>query len=410
MRIGNNSVAMHPYTETLGLRAHPDDHWIAAVRRGYPVERALDEVLTRKLRRRGHSAAHKTDVDTLHSRLLDWLRQTTAQGDLRISSLQRLTGGASKEQFTFDLNWRNELGIHEIRKMILRMDPSESVVETHRLREAQVLRAMRGVVPVPEVFWVDESGELLGHPFLIAGFLKGTVQPDGGGKVTGLGMYFEPDLRRTLKDQYVEHLAAIHTLDWQSMDMSAYDKPEAGTRQANEWSLGLWERIWHEDALEAHPIMENGALWLRENMPPIENPMIVHGDYRSGNFMYDDKHRINAILDWELCHLGDFHEDLAYNRCQLLGTVDDDGDVLACGLLPFDEFVDKYQTFSGNTVCAERLFYYDVFTHYKTAVISATALRVAHGRKTHLDAMMNLIGGLGRYATAKLQQLLDSAP
>ncbi|MGK2915498.1 MAG: phosphotransferase family protein [Porticoccaceae bacterium] len=398
------------YTKTLSLRANPTEDWIAAIRRDYPVESALDEVLTRKLRNRSRTAAHKTDVDELYRRLLAYLQRATGQDDIQLAKLKRLTGGASKEQFTFDLSWRRETGIRETRKLILRMDPSESVVETHRLREAQVLRAMWGEVPVPEVFWVDDSGETLEHPFLIAGFLTGTVQPEGGGKVTGLGMHFEPGLRAALKDQYVRHLATIHTLDWRAKDLSAYDKPEPGTKQANEWSLGLWQRIWQEDALEAHPVMESAALWLKENMPVVENPVIVHGDYRSGNFMYSDNQRINAILDWELCHLGDFHEDLAYNRCELLGTADGAGGTLACGLLHFEELLEKYQACSGFEVRRERLFYYDVFTHYKMAAISATGLRVAHGRKTHLDAMMNLIGGLGYYATAKLRQLLDSAP
>jgi aminoglycoside phosphotransferase (APT) family kinase protein len=67
------------------------------------------------------------------------------------------------------------------------MDPSESIVETHRLREAQLLRAMGGVVPVPEVRWVDPQPEHLGHPCLIAGFLDGTVQPEGGTKASARG-------------------------------------------------------------------------------------------------------------------------------------------------------------------------------------------------------------------------------
>lgn len=395
------------YTDTLAQRAQPSEQWIALIRERYPVERALDEVLTAKLRQRNNCENHFTDFAQLQTRLKDYLKFVTDQPDAQMANLKRLTGGASKEQFTFDLTWRQPEGDRQTRKLILRMDPAESIVETHRLREAQVLRAMWGKVPVPEVLWVDHTDQYLGHPFLIAAFLEGTVQPEDGGKVTGLGMYFEPTLREALKDQFVRHLATIHTTDWRQEDLSAYDAPEPGTTQANEWSLGLWERIWQEDALEAHPVMEQAATWLKANMPVVDNPVIVHGDYRSGNFMYTEDRKINAILDWELCHIGDFHEDLAYNRCKMLGTADGEGGVRSSGLLYFDEFVEKYEAYTGYRVDEKLLTWYDIFTHYKVSSISCTGLRVAQQRKTHLDTMMNLIGGLGYVGTSELQRLLD---
>ncbi|OUS09286.1 hypothetical protein A9Q90_03570 [Gammaproteobacteria bacterium 54_18_T64] len=395
-------------TETLRLRDQPTAEWIAAIRARYPVEAAIDNVLTRKLRNRTQTEAHQTNFADLESHLVSYLKNTTGQNDLQLAELQRLTGGASKEQFTFMLTWNQDSGERTSRRLMLRMDPSESVVETHRLREAQVLRAMWGEVPVPEVFWVEHSDEFLGHPFLIAGFVVGTVQPEDGGKVTGLGMSFEPELRATLRDQFVRHLATIHTVDWRNKDLSAFDAPEAGTTQANAWSVGAWERIWQEDTMEAHPIMEQAAIWLKENMPVVENPVIQHGDYRSGNFMYDDKGQINAILDWELCHIGDFHEDLAYNRCKMLGTPDDKGGFRCSGLLYFDEFVEKYEAYTGFTVDRQRLKWYDIFTYYKMTSISCTSLRIAHAKKTHLDAMMNLIGGVGFLAASELSRLLEA--
>jgi len=396
-------------TETLQLRDQPTAEWIAAIRARYPVETAIDNVLTRKLRNRTQTAAHQTNFEHLEARLVTYLKNTTGQNDLQLSSLKRLTGGASKEQFTFMLTWNQKSGERTTRKLMLRMDPSESVVETHRLREAQVLRAMWGEVPVPEVFWVEHSDEFLGHPFLIAAFVVGTVQPDNGDKVSGLGMSFEPELRATLRDPFVRHLATIHTVDWRNKDLSAFDAPEAGTTQANEWSVGAWERIWQEDTMEAHPIMEQAAIWLKDNMPVVENPVIQHGDYRSGNFMYDDNGQINAILDWELCHIGDFHEDLAYNRCKMLGTPDDKGGFRCSGLLYFDEFVEKYEAYTGFTVDRERLKWYDIFTYYKMTAISCTSLRIAHAKKTHLDAMMNLIGGVGFLSASELARLLERA-
>lgn len=398
------------YTPTLANRAKPSDAWIENIRRQFPVEKALDEVLSKKLHNRGKTVEHKTDFSHLEISLLRYLKGITGQNDIILANLHRLSGGASKEQFTFDLTWNEEPEVRSSKKLILRMDPSESIVETHRLREAQVLTAMWGEVPVPKVYWVDPTDGHLGHPFLIAGFLEGTVQPEGGDKASGLGMYFEPGLRTGLKDQFVRHLAKIHSIDWRAKNLSSYDAPKSNSTEANEWSLGWWERVWHEDAVEAHPIVENAANWLRENMPSVENPVIVHGDYRSGNFMYDNEQKINAVLDWELSHIGDFHEDLAYTTSRILGTPQPDGSVLTSGLLSLEEFLDKYQEYSGNTVDPKKLFYFDVFSYYKVAVISvATSSRAAYGRKTHLDAMMNLLSGFGYTGISALQRLLDKA-
>ncbi|TAL05746.1 MAG: phosphotransferase family protein [Porticoccaceae bacterium] len=402
---------MTVHTPTQRLRATPTADWIAAIRARFPVESHLDEVLTRKLENRAHPAEHRTDFDNLAERLGTYLRRVTGQPDLELARLARLSGGASKEQFTFDLTWRQDDGTRAKRKLILRMDPSESIVETHRLREAQLLRAMWGEVPVPEVLWVDATPASLGHPFLIAGFLEGTVQPEGGKKASGLGMYFEPRLRDGLKDQFVRHLARIHTVDWRNRDLSSYDRPEPGTVQGNAWSLGVWERVWHEDTLEAHPILEYAADWLKRNMPVVEHPVVVHGDYRSGNFMYTDDLRINAVLDWELAHIGDHHEDLSYTASEILGCPDDSGTLLVSGLLPRAEFLARYSDYSGLPVDEGKLFYFDVLNAYKMAVIAvATSLRTAHGRRTHLDAMMNLLSGFGYISISVLQRLLDDAP
>ena len=402
---------MTVHTPTQRLRAAPTADWIAAIRGRFPVESHLDEVLTRKLQNRVQPMEHRTDFDNLAERLGAWLRRVTGQPDLELAGLARLSGGASKEQFTFDLTWRHDDGARATRKLILRMDPSESIVETHRLREAQLLRAMWGEVPVPEVLWVDATPASLGHPFLIAGFLEGTVQPEGGKKASGLGMYFEPRLRDGLKDQFVRHLARIHRVDWRNRDLSSYDRPEPGTLQGNAWSLGVWERVWHEDVLEEHPIMEYAADWLKRNMPVVEKPVVVHGDYRSGNFMYTDDLRINAVLDWELAHIGDHHEDLSYTASEILGCPDERGTLLVSGLLPRAEFLARYRDHGGLPVDEDKLFYFDVLNAYKMAVIAvATSLRTAHGRRTHLDAMMNLLSGFGYIAISKLQHLLDDAP
>jgi len=400
---------MAEYTLNQRLRAKPTDEWIGALRARYPVEPAIDEVMTRKLVNRRRGLEHLSDFRGLHERLTAYLHKATGQAQLSVASLKRLSGGASKEQFTFDLTWTDASGQRVTRPLILRMDPSESVVETHRLREAQILHAMAGQVPVPEVLWVDPEPEALGHPFLIAGFLQGTVMPEGTTKASGVGLMFPKKYRDVLGGQFIEHLAAIHTLDWRRHDLSAFAKPAPGTVEGTQWTVALWERVWQEDTFEAHPVMEYAAAWLRRNVPVIEQPVVVHGDYRSGNFMFTPDLKINAILDWELAHLGDHHEDLSWASMTLTGAVAEDGTRLASGMIPREAFFARYRELTGFAIDPRTIFYFDVFNAWKLGLICmATSLRAAYGRRTHLDAMMNLLTGLGYVCVATVQSLLEA--
>ena len=61
-----------------------------------------------------------------------------------------------------------------------------------------------------------------------------------------------------------------------------------------------------EDELTPQPIARAAIRWLRRSPPPHPRRLsVVHGDYRTGNFLFDAEGRIRAILDWEMCHLGD---------------------------------------------------------------------------------------------------------
>ena len=178
-----------PRTPTEALRQRPTEAWISAQRERFPVEPTIDEVFTHKLRKRMAATEHSLDFGGLDLRLQEFLSAQTGQPELRVEALERLSGGASKEQFSFWLHWRPEGAEHPVRqRMMLRMDPTEAIVETHRRREWEVLRAVHGRVPVPEALWLDPEGRALGRPALIAGFLDGTVRPPGADRMSGVGM------------------------------------------------------------------------------------------------------------------------------------------------------------------------------------------------------------------------------
>ena len=74
-----------------------------------------------------------------------------------------------------------------------------------------------------------------------------------------------------------------------------------------------WLRDLDDDELEPQPITRAAIRWLRANPPPpAQRISVVHADYRTGNFLVDERGTIRGILDWELAHLGDPLEDLAW--------------------------------------------------------------------------------------------------
>jgi aminoglycoside phosphotransferase (APT) family kinase protein len=399
-------------TESMNMndvRATPTAEWIAAVRSRFAVERTVDSALTEKLERRATPAPGREDLHGLIVQMQNFLERRT-EGPVRVTNLRRLSGGASKEQFAFDLDWIHGGRRRIADRMVLRRDPSESIVVTNRLREFQLLRAFDGVVPVPHAYWVDERGAELTRPALICGFAQGVQRPmiDVGG-VTGIGIRFDAAHRERLAPQFIRHLASIHCASPAGIDLSAFDTPGVGTSQDAEYQLNWWARVWQEDMLEDIPLIHLAENWLRRNKPSLDHCSVVHGDYRTGNFLFDPETvEITAILDWELGYLGDRHADLAWILMPSLVTKDEVGRPLCTSLFSRESFLDAYTRISGLTIDERRLDYYTVLAYWKTVIMAlGSGLRAANGAKTHQDIMLVWFAGLGYAVLESLRQALE---
>lgn len=364
--------------------------WIAAFHDAYPCEMEIRRVLDRKLARRAGPPYAPLSLQDLCAGL-DRLLSARLDDPFTVRDARWLTGGASKLQVAFDLDWTPPGADATTTRMVLRMEPAESIVETSRLREFEVTRCIQGVVPAPVPYWVDVEGEQLPYPGLVYGFVAGVTRPAAAAAgISGLGTNYGPALRGPLGAQFVEHLAAIHLHDWADGALESFHLPFTPT-QAVELEIMHWRRVWAEDAGEDIPLMRVAANWLLANMPAIDRLSIVHGDYRVGNFLFDEaSQRITAWLDWELSHLGDRHDDLALATCRVLGHLHEDGETfLACGLLPVDELCAAYEQASGLHVDQDKLAYYRVLNLYKLSVIClATAPQVMRGGKSHQDVTL----------------------
>lgn len=388
----------------------PSPEWIAALRKKFPTETEIDRVLTRKMQHRAGPGYSPLTLDTLVHAVQSLLR-AELQDDFTIRDAKWLSGGASKLQMAFTLDWQRPGVGHERTPMVLRMEPAESIVETSRLREFQLIRAVHGTVPVPPVFWCDSEARHLPYPGLIYGFAAGVTKPSAATSgVTGLGTHLPPEIRGQLAPQFVEHLAAIHTLDFRDRQLDAFEVPESGTTQCAHWGVNWWERVWEEDSDEDIPLMRLCAAWLRANAPVLDQPVVVHADYRMGNFLFTENDvKISAWLDWELGRIGDRHQDIAWTTSQAFGHVHEDGKTfLTCGLMPETAFLEGYEKASGFRVNPRTVHWYKLYNDYMmVTLLLATGYRIARNGKTHQDVLVTWLMGIGSLLQEEMRSLLE---
>ena len=321
-----------------------------------------------------------------------------------VSGVRRVGGGASKEQFFFTLTDQDGAEPY-----LLRMDPRKAITETDREREFVLLRAMQGVVPVPEPVWVDNFAEHFPQPAAIMRVVSGVTKPSGAGlKVSGLGTWLGPDLRDKLKEQFLDHLVTIHAHDFRAKPLPGFEIPDADPKQAARWSFNYWRELWRIDAGEVRPIMSLTEQWLTDNMPDSSDLVLTHGDYRTGNYLFDEASgQITALLDWELARIGDFHEDLAWVLMQVFGTFDPEGNFRASDLFGREEFIQAYEARSGRTVSRKTLHYYDVMSSWKCYIIvAANGLAAARSQHNHQDVLLTFLAATSPMFTDDLVRLL----
>ncbi|MGD0394714.1 MAG: phosphotransferase family protein [Acidimicrobiales bacterium] len=263
----------------------------------------------------------------------------------RVASLRRLSGGASRVTSAFDL----ETPSGTVRELILQQVRAAGPAPRPDIRmEAGLLRAARGVgVPVPDVV---AAGTADGLPpgWLVVERLAGETIPRRILRDEGLAA-----VRPALVDQTARALAAIHAIDPATIPGLPPTDP-------------LGRPLDFLDGLhEVRPVIELGARWLAHGRPPDDERVVVHGDFRMGNFLIDAT-GLRAVLDWELAHQGDPAEDIGWLCARAWrfggpGRVGGFGDV--------DRFLATYADAGGRTVDADRIRWWEAYATVKWAVV-----------------------------------------
>ena len=193
------------------------------------------------------------------------------------------------------------------RRMVVRRPPLGHVLATaHDMsREHRIVSAVGPTaVPVAPTLGLCEDVEVNGAPFYVMEFVDGVVL-DSRDKAEQLAM-----AKRTVAAEHlIDILADLHAVDVDEVGLGDLARRDGYI----ERQLKRWSKQWELSKTRELPAIEEVEERLKSRVPVQQGTAIVHGDYRLGNCLVDpDAGRVNAVLDWELCTLGDPLADVGY--------------------------------------------------------------------------------------------------
>jgi len=255
-------------------------------------------------------------------------------------------------------------------RWVLRRPPLDHVLATaHDMRREHTIISALGptAVPVPPVIGLCTDDAVNGAPFYVMGYVGGTVVRDAAVARTLLD---EPQRRRA-GESIADVLADIHAVDVDAVGLGALGKRDGYiARQLKRW----YAQFQASNELTGRPVPLVHAVHeaLSERIPGQETTTIVHGDYRLDNCIVDGSGNVIAVLDWEICTLGDPLADVG-----LLAVYwTEAGDAIAAlagaptsvaGFPTRAEVVNRYAARSGRDVST--VDYYVAFGYWKLACI-----------------------------------------
>lgn len=273
--------------------------------------------------------------------LVSWIEEV---GGGRLALADRMPGGARKEAWFIDLEGPDG----SLTSCFLRYDRSDPALTKDPWtlhREATVYLALQdGPVPVPRVLGV--------HPVHQAMLSERVEGGNWFSRIT------DPAEQEATARDFMTKLAALHSLDASALALPSF--PTVSTvAEAVLAELDEWEGVLAARGGTPDPALVFALRWLRDHVPSCDGPpVLVQGDTGPGNFMYLGG-RVTAVVDWELAHLGDPMDDIAW--LSLRATQE-----------PFTDFptrLREYEALSGNAVDVERVHYYQVMAETKLQVM-----------------------------------------
>ena len=251
-------------------------------------------------------------------------------------------------------------------RFVLRRPPMTHLLATAHdvAREWRIVAALgRTPVPVPPALAVCGDTSVNGTPFAVTAFVDGVVL-DSVEKATELPV----DVRRETAFHLIDVLADLHAVDLQHVGLADLSRQDSYLdRQVRRWS-----KQWAGSRTRELPLVDDVEELLRLDMPLQRGATIVHGDYRFGNCIIDvEQRKVAAVLDWELCTLGDPMADLGHLGIywhDTQGPLPMTNDPTSAGGFPaFSDLLQRYAARTGRDT--GRIEYYRAFAAWRLAII-----------------------------------------
>jgi aminoglycoside phosphotransferase (APT) family kinase protein len=283
-------------------------------------------------------------------------RIDTVQGEV---SFTRITQGNSNLTYIV----RDEAG----NRWVMRRPPIGQVAATaHNMeREHRIIAALDGHVPVPKALFFCDDESITGAPFFMMDFVDG-MSP---ASEKDAERDFSPHQRRAASENLVDTLAQIHEVDVDKVGLGDLGRREDYVSR----QLRRWRQQWDVNKIRDVPEVDRAFDILTRRIPTQQGAALVHGDYKFDNVLFDTTGEVLAVVDWELCTLGDPIADLA--ALVMLWTEPGESNALgqktatsAPGMLTRSEIVNRYRLRSSRSI--DELDYYLAFTNWRVACVT----------------------------------------
>jgi aminoglycoside phosphotransferase (APT) family kinase protein len=335
----------------------------------------------------------------------------------RVTAWMASTVDGADPPFTFELiaGGRSNLTYRVTdsggRSFALRRPPVSHVLPTaHDMkREYTVISALGPTdVPVPTTFGLCTDESVNGAPFYVMSFVEGHIVRD-----ERAAAQLSEVSRSRAGDSLIDTLARLHAVDVEAVGLGDFARSDGYIAR----QLKRWHGQFTKSTLDGQPgpaIVDRVHELLAARIPEQQGVSIVHGDYRLDNTVLDDRGEVQAILDWEICTLGDPLADLGL--LLVYWAEPEDGDQALIGVAPTtlpgfarrSDLLARYASASGLDV--SQISYYRAFGFWKLAcILQGVHVRYAGGAaagdRSGVDQFAAHVGRLGERALAEVESL-----
>ncbi len=306
----------------------------------------------------------------VEERIKRYLGSQLSAADIELHDMQQISVGWSHETWLFDASWTDG-GVSRLQGFCLRRDPGNALLRemSDLATQFRVLRCLEATaVPSPKAYYFEDNPDILGAPFIVMEKVPGVCPSPW--RNDGRRFYEDAAARGVLPDSFTDTLVALHNLDWREAGLEFLGVPQPGEHFARG-EVAKWRKLMDASKQEPDPILIDVLCWLDANAPNTERLTLVHGAFRTGNFLvHEDK--VSALLDWETQVIGDPMYDVAY----VLSDLNREGSDLLSNLVDRDAFYRRYEKGTGIDIDDKVCRYYQMLYTMRTAIfwMSASAL------------------------------------